>query len=121
MCDEGWSGDKCMTRLCDPRCLEHGQCQNGTCICAKGWNGKHCSLGKISAQLRSLHVDIFLCFQMDAFADAVVMVNAFVSDPRPPTSRFGPVFVTMATPVWTVVCHSSHSVATILITTKVEL
>ena len=45
MCDEGWNGVKCMTRLCDPRCLEHGQCQNGTCLCSKGWNGKHCSLG----------------------------------------------------------------------------
>nr|XP_027219710.1 LOW QUALITY PROTEIN: teneurin-m-like [Penaeus vannamei] len=29
---------------CDPRCEEHGQCKNGTCICMTGWNGRHCTL-----------------------------------------------------------------------------
>ena len=29
---------------CDERCYHHGICQNGTCICSPGWNGKFCSI-----------------------------------------------------------------------------
>lgn len=31
-------------KQCDPRCNEHGQCKNGTCLCVTGWNGKHCTI-----------------------------------------------------------------------------
>lgn len=30
--------------LTPPRCNEHGQCKNGTCLCVTGWNGRHCTL-----------------------------------------------------------------------------
>jgi len=35
----------CNERLCDDRCSLHGQCNNGTCTCLPGWNGRHCTLG----------------------------------------------------------------------------
>lgn len=43
-CDQGWSGEYCNLKQCDPRCNEHGQCKNGTCLCVTGWNGKHCTM-----------------------------------------------------------------------------
>lgn len=43
-CDAGWGGEFCNTKLCDPRCNEHGQCKNGTCLCVTGWNGRHCTI-----------------------------------------------------------------------------
>jgi teneurin len=44
MCDPGWSGEFCTSKLCDARCSDHGQCKNGTCLCVSGWNGRHCTL-----------------------------------------------------------------------------
>ncbi|KAL1432858.1 hypothetical protein MTO96_013053 [Rhipicephalus appendiculatus] len=44
ICIDGWTGLKCNEKLCDIRCVEHGQCKNGTCLCIQGWNGRHCTL-----------------------------------------------------------------------------
>ena len=44
VCQEGWEGDRCQHRSCDPRCLLHGQCKNGSCVCQTGFNGRHCTL-----------------------------------------------------------------------------
>lgn len=44
VCDIGWTGEFCTSKLCDSRCSDHGQCKNGTCLCVSGWNGKHCTL-----------------------------------------------------------------------------
>lgn len=44
VCDPGWSGEYCTSKLCDTRCSDHGQCKNGTCLCVSGWNGRHCTL-----------------------------------------------------------------------------
>ena len=44
MCEAGWSGHQCQSKECDPRCLWHGQCKSGTCLCVTGWNGRHCTL-----------------------------------------------------------------------------
>ena len=44
VCQEGWEGNRCQHRSCDPRCSLHGQCKNGSCICQTGFNGKHCTL-----------------------------------------------------------------------------
>lgn len=44
VCDPGWSGEFCTSKLCDARCSDHGQCKNGTCLCVSGWNGRHCTL-----------------------------------------------------------------------------
>ena len=44
VCQNGWEGNRCQHRSCDPRCTLHGQCKNGTCICQTGFNGKHCTL-----------------------------------------------------------------------------
>lgn len=45
-CNDDWTGTKCDQKPCDPRCAEHGQCKNGTCVCSQGWNGRHCTLRK---------------------------------------------------------------------------
>lgn len=44
VCDQGWTGEYCTSKLCDSRCSDHGQCKNGTCLCVSGWNGRHCTL-----------------------------------------------------------------------------
>ena len=37
-----------LLKACDPRCQKHGQCINGTCICQRGFNGRHCGLDACS-------------------------------------------------------------------------
>ena len=53
VCSEGWTGLRCESQDCDPRCNLHGQCKNGTCLCVPGWNGKHCTLEGCPNECRS--------------------------------------------------------------------
>ena len=48
VCKPGYSGLQCQDKECSVHCDLHGQClNNGTCLCSKGYNGKHCTLGKL--------------------------------------------------------------------------
>ena len=40
---------------CDSRCLQHGQCVNGTCQCSAGWNGRHCTFEGFEKYFILLH------------------------------------------------------------------
>ena len=44
---DGWFGERCEQLKCDARCLEHGKCLNGSCLCNDGWMGKYCTLGNL--------------------------------------------------------------------------
>ena len=57
-----FSGSHCDQVACDPRCETHGFCNNGSCICKPGWNGRHCTLGMYR---------IFYCKFISIFKDAI--------------------------------------------------
>ena len=51
VCKPGFSGSQCQDRQCSVHCHLHGQClNNGTCLCSKGYNGRHCTIGKWNYQ-----------------------------------------------------------------------
>uniref|UniRef100_F6VGS1 Eukaryotic translation initiation factor 3 subunit G n=1 Tax=Xenopus tropicalis TaxID=8364 RepID=F6VGS1_XENTR len=44
VCDSGFIGPDCGTRVCSPECERRGRCEDGECICNPGFTGPDCEI-----------------------------------------------------------------------------
>ena len=69
------AGSHCDQVACDARCDSHGFCNNGTCICKPGWNGRHCTLGMCSVWKLLNHFEVKLTSKVNCIDTIIFLLN----------------------------------------------
>ncbi len=57
-CNDGWSGDNCMKKICSKLCK---QCNdNGTCLCQNGFIGRYCQISSFHLIVKKRKMQIII-------------------------------------------------------------